>query len=241
MTINVRAKGANGEREVADLLQKVVNEVALNCGYTAPRIRRNVEQTQVGGEDLVGLPWYSFEVKRVERVDLDKWWEQTCVQARRKAPGATSWDALAKGGWRRLGASQGGDDLVGAGRAQQEATAASGAVLEAADGCTVGRGEARAGGTIQTVGGLALPRWAGGSMGGLLGALERLDVPRSGGPVVGGSREPVLVWRQNKRPWYVRAVLDVRIGAKTRPIVSDVSLDDWLEVFRADLGVKLRG
>lgn len=78
-------------------------------------------------------------------------------------------------------------------------------------------------------------------MGGLLGALERLDVPRSGGPVVGGSREPVLVWRQNKRPWYVRAVLDVRIGSKTRPIVSDVSLDDWLEVFRADLGVRLRG
>lgn len=242
MTINVRAKGANGEREVADLLQKVVNEVALNCGYTAPRIRRNVEQTQVGGEDLVGLPWYSFEIKRVERVDLDKWWEQTCVQARRKAPGATSWDALAKGGWRRLGASQGGDDLVRAGRAQQEATAAPGSVLEAADGQAVGRSEARAGGTVQAVGGLALPRWAGGSMGGLLGALERLDVPRLGGPVAaGGSREPVLVWRQNKRPWYVRAVLDVRIGAKTRQIVSDVFLDDWLEVFRSDLGDLLRG
>ena len=77
------------------------------------------------------------------------------------------------------------------------------------------------------------PQWAGGAMGGFLGALERPDVPRS----VGGSNEARKpVWRQNKRPWYVRAVLDVRIGSKTRPIVSDVSLDDWLEVFRADLG-----
>lgn len=101
--INARQKGARGELEVAAILQKVVTEVALICGLAAPTIRRNVEQVQVGGEDLVGVPWWSFEVKRVERVDLDKWWEQTCVQARRKAPGASSWDALAKGGWRRLG------------------------------------------------------------------------------------------------------------------------------------------
>lgn len=238
MGINVRAKGANGEREVADLLQKVVNEVALNCGYTAPRIRRNVEQTQVGGEDLVGLPWYSFEIKRVERVDLDKWWEQTCIQARRKAPGATSWDALAKGGWRRLVASQGGDDLSAAGTAGLGAMAGSGGVLRVAGGQAVGTGRMGDGEGVQAVGGLPLPRWAGGSMGGLLGALERVD---RGGPVSDAARRPVLVWRQNKRPWFVRAILDVRIGAKTRPIVSDVSLDDWLEVFRADLSSLLRG
>ena len=108
--INSRTKGANGEREVADLLQRVVTEVALLCGYVAPQIRRNTEQSQIGGEDLTGLPWWSIEVKRCERVELDKWWEQACVQARRKAPGSSSWDALAKGGWKRLaGTAQAGE------------------------------------------------------------------------------------------------------------------------------------
>ena len=102
--INVRNKGAIGEREVADILQAVVNKVAANCGYEAPRIRRNVEQTQVGGEDLVGLPWYSFEVKRVEKVDLDKWWKQTVTQAARKAAGANSWDSQVAGGWKKVAA-----------------------------------------------------------------------------------------------------------------------------------------
>ena len=85
--INSRQKGANGEREFAAVLQKVVNEVALLCGYVPPTIRRNTEQSQIGGEDLTGLPWYSFEIKRCERVELDKWWQQTCTQAARKASG----------------------------------------------------------------------------------------------------------------------------------------------------------
>ena len=70
--INSRQKGAAGEREVAKILQQVVNGVALQCGYVSPTIRRNTEQSQIGGEDLTGLPWYSFEIKRCERVELDK-------------------------------------------------------------------------------------------------------------------------------------------------------------------------
>lgn len=117
MTINVRAKGATGELEVAKVLQQVANKAALLCGYSAPTIRRNVEQSQVGGEDLVGLPWYSFEVKRVERVDLERWWEQTCVQARRKAPGGSAWEVAKLGGWKSLAAAEGSQEAAGEARA----------------------------------------------------------------------------------------------------------------------------
>lgn len=103
--INVRTKGAVGEREAAAILQKVVDEVFTKCGHEPPKLRRNVEQAQVGGEDLVGLPWYSFEIKRVERVDLDKWWAQTCIQAARKAPAASTAEAQRLGGWKALQAA----------------------------------------------------------------------------------------------------------------------------------------
>jgi hypothetical protein len=180
--INARTKGANGEREVADILQRVVNEVAIQCGYVAPRIRRNTEQSQIGGEDLVGLPWYSIEVKRVERVDLPKWWAQTVAQAGRKAAGSSSWDALVRGGWKQVAA---GGQGVGSGPSR-EAGAAPGqgeagrAVLGPADGFgAVGLGQAGFGqaGTegrtmpagVQEVqggpregNGLSLPVWATG-------------------------------------------------------------------------------
>ena len=181
--INARRKGATGELEVAAILQKVVTEVALICGLAAPTIRRNVEQVQVGGEDLIGVPWWSFEVKRVERVDLDKWWEQTCVQARRKAPGASSWDALAKGGWRRLGQ---------AAQAREAARVGSGEV-----GSARVAGERVDGPEAGSMGGLALPVWGvrrdmvsvqwesveGRSC--LVGLGAAVEARRAGGPVGG--------------------------------------------------------
>ena len=179
--INARTKGANGEREVADILQRVVNEVAIQCGYVAPRIRRNTEQSQIGGEDLVGLPWYSIEVKRVERVDLPKWWAQTVAQAGRKAAGSSSWDALVRGGWKQVAA---GGQGVGSGPSR-EAGAAPGqgeagrAVLGPADGFgAVGLGQAGTDELAMPEGvqevrkaleggkGLSLPAWAGGPVGG---------------------------------------------------------------------------
>ena len=128
--INSRQKGAAGEREVAKILQQVVNEVALQCGYVSPTIRRNTEQSQIGGEDLTGLPWYSFEIKRCERVELDKWWQQTVTQAARKAAGSSSWDALAKGGWRRLADAGGGSAGVGQGEHAPAREAAPGSSRE---------------------------------------------------------------------------------------------------------------
>lgn len=100
--INVRQKGANGEREVCDLLQPTVDHVAKECGVEAPRLHRNLMQYSVGGEDIVGLPWYSIEVKRCEKLELAKWWEQAVTQAGRKAATATAFEELAEGGWRRL-------------------------------------------------------------------------------------------------------------------------------------------
>jgi hypothetical protein len=185
--INVRAKGATGEREAANLLQKVVDEVYTKCGYVPPKIRRNVEQTQVGGEDLVGLPWYSFEIKRVERVDLDKWWQQTLVQAARKAPLASTAEAQRLGGWKTLQAADAartGAEAVGSAgsrEAARVAPAGPGEVGSAGlqDGRLLGAGGALAvpgwmvvggqGGSevgqcsneqCLSVGGLALPSWA---------------------------------------------------------------------------------
>lgn len=204
--INSRAKGANAELEVAKILQTVVNRVAIQCGYQAPTIRRNVEQCQVGGEDLLGLPWYSIEVKRCERVELDKWWAQTLTQARRKAPGATSWDALAKHGWKRIAASEaaavglaalgqveaarGASDALGAGEAARAGSGDVGSAPLAGGGSMSAREVLReAGGSAGLDAlrgylaaqagneGRPLPAWAaGGSLG-----LDR----SLGGPVAG--------------------------------------------------------
>ena len=212
--INSRAKGANAELEVARILQTVVNRVAINCGFTAPKIRRNVEQCQVGGEDLIGLPWYSIEIKRVEQVNVDKWWEQTLTQARRKAPGATSWDALAKHGWKRIAADAAAEAQAGLGQVEA-ARGASGeaAGLEAARaasgdvGSTVlaGGGSMSAREVLREAGssagldalrgylaaqagneGRPLPAWA---VGGSLGLDRSHGGPVVGPALVGGPRE----------------------------------------------------
>ena len=296
--INARTKGANGEREVADILQRVVNEVAIQCGYVAPRIRRNTEQSQIGGEDLVGLPWYSIEVKRVERVDLPKWWAQTVAQAGRKAAGSSSWDALVRGGWKQVAA---GGQGTGSGPSR-EAGAAPGqgeagrAVLGPADGLgqaglgQAGFGQAGTDGMAMPAGvqevrkvleggkGLSLPVWA---TGGLVGgstvdqdpreALRPLEGPQrdfmigrnavsspvetskslvgighaqgkeTGSKAAPVAREPVLIWRQNKQPWFVRCMLGIDLRQKRARIVADVSLDDWLEILRDGLAARLRG
>lgn len=204
--INSRTKGANGEREVAALLQRVVTEVALLCGYVAPEIRRNTEQSQIGGEDLTGLPWWSIEVKRCERVELDKWWEQACVQARRKAPGSSSWDALAKGGWKRLaGAAQAGEAArLGSGGGSGLAPEVGSPV--ASEAARALRVDEKAVGPIgptthETIGGVLVgvrggqggPLAAGGPSGGGEGrsVAGGLPLPCWGGPVqVGGPARP---------------------------------------------------
>lgn len=46
-------------------------------------IQRNLAQSDRGGHDLIGLPYYAIEVKNVEQFSLPKFWGQTVVQAQR--------------------------------------------------------------------------------------------------------------------------------------------------------------
>jgi Holliday junction resolvase len=66
-----RNKGANGERELARLLE----------GELGVAVTRNLYQVKHGGHDLEGLP-VALEVKRAERLALGAWWIQTCENAR---------------------------------------------------------------------------------------------------------------------------------------------------------------
>lgn len=79
-----RDKGQRGEREVAKLLQPHVAELYAHHGREVPKIQRNLSQTQDGGFDLSGLPWFAIEVKNYAEVTTGKlaaWWKQTEKQA----------------------------------------------------------------------------------------------------------------------------------------------------------------
>lgn len=271
MTINVRNKGANGEREVCDLLQPIVDAVAAQRGLVAPRLRRNVEQCQVGGEDIVGLPWYSIEVKRCERVELDKWWRQACVQATRRASGSTAWDALARGGWRvveagaREEAARRSQGRVGGGSTLPREVGVV-PVAQAVGGAPGGSGVPVAGGAFSANCGPAGPfigaDFAGGPFGawarsrGIVPAVNAGHLPGGlGGPVVHrptellnrlesapeGQREPVLIWRQNRQPWAVRCRVTVKAGVDSLCIDVDMPLDAWIGVLASELAVRLGG
>lgn len=70
--INVRNKGASGEREFCDWIKRNLILPELNS-----LVQRNLEQVRSGGADIIveGLP-FAFEVKRVESLALHKWWSQ---------------------------------------------------------------------------------------------------------------------------------------------------------------------
>tara|TARA_R110000751_G_scaffold154943_1_gene260024 strand:- start:5738 stop:6139 length:402 start_codon:yes stop_codon:yes gene_type:complete len=71
MTINVRSKGAGGEREFCEWL------FARGLVQTTPD--RNLEQVRAGGIDVIPVDHpFAYEVKRVEKITYfttyDKWW-----------------------------------------------------------------------------------------------------------------------------------------------------------------------
>jgi Holliday junction resolvase len=66
-----RAKGANGERELFNLLADRLGTV----------VRRNLSQTREGGADTISLPGIALEVKRQEELCVGSWWRQTVEQA----------------------------------------------------------------------------------------------------------------------------------------------------------------
>lgn len=90
MAINIRQKGAEGEREVVKLLTAIIVTVMRDLKYPEDEIiaaeksvQRNQNQTAVGGNDLNNTFGMSFEVKRQEQLAINTWWEQCCVAAKR--------------------------------------------------------------------------------------------------------------------------------------------------------------
>jgi hypothetical protein len=72
--INVRAKGATGEREFCKWLYDNMN---------VPMPTRNLEQVRSGGSDVIDIEPFFFEVKRVEGLLLDDWWRQVSVECKK--------------------------------------------------------------------------------------------------------------------------------------------------------------
>jgi hypothetical protein len=87
MGINIRQKGATGEREVIDLCTPIVREVYADLGIPFPEtppLQRNQNQTAVGGSDITNPFKLSIEVKRQEALSVNTWWTQ-CETSATKA------------------------------------------------------------------------------------------------------------------------------------------------------------
>lgn len=77
--------GKAGERELANLLNKLVSDCAVELGVPAPKplMSRNLSQTRDGGFDILAFE-FAVEVKRQETLAIDKWWAQTIASAGEK-------------------------------------------------------------------------------------------------------------------------------------------------------------
>lgn len=83
MSINIRQKGQEGEREIQRALEPIVRKVMEAGGYALPDkpiIQRNQNQSAVGGSDLSNTFGMCIEVKRQEQLSVNTWWKQ-CTDA----------------------------------------------------------------------------------------------------------------------------------------------------------------
>jgi len=85
--INIRQKGAGGEREIAKALNSIIQKCLREAGFdpaqiaaAATSVQRNQNQSAVGGNDLSHTMGMSLEVKRQETLSINTWWRQ-CVAA----------------------------------------------------------------------------------------------------------------------------------------------------------------
>lgn len=83
MAINIRSKGANGERELCTEMNWILAQVMRQLGYPEDQclkamssVQRNQNQTAVGGNDLANTFGLSIEVKRQETLSVNAWWKQ---------------------------------------------------------------------------------------------------------------------------------------------------------------------
>ncbi len=86
MAINIRAKGQNGEREVAAILEEIIRDALKHHKIEPPNIQivqRNQNQSAVGGGDLTNTCGLCVEVKRHENLAINTWWKQCVASAER--------------------------------------------------------------------------------------------------------------------------------------------------------------
>ena len=86
MALNIRQKGAGGEREIIALLEPIVRAKMLEFGLQVPDkpiLQRNQNQSAVGGCDLTNTFGLAIEVKRQEQLAVNEWWRQCCASAAR--------------------------------------------------------------------------------------------------------------------------------------------------------------
>lgn len=81
MGVNVRSKGATGERDAIRVVQTWADEVCELAGLPPVVLARNLEQSRSGGCDVVGIDWLALEVKRHENLAIPGWWRQAVRQA----------------------------------------------------------------------------------------------------------------------------------------------------------------
>jgi hypothetical protein len=81
--IDVRQKGAEGERQVIKMLTPIVIQVMQEMEFPTEKIQaaekmiqRNQNQSAVGGNDLSNTFGLSIEVKRQEQLAINTWWQQ---------------------------------------------------------------------------------------------------------------------------------------------------------------------
>lgn len=85
MGINIRTKGASAERDIANQMNAIVEQVCKEEGFPLPLkpvIQRNQNQTAVGGSDLSNPFGYALEIKRQEALSLNTWWKQCMVASK---------------------------------------------------------------------------------------------------------------------------------------------------------------
>ena len=83
MSINIRQKGQEGEREIQRALEPIVRRLMQAGGYPLPDkpiVQRNQNQSAVGGSDLSNTFGLCIEVKRQEQLSINTWWQQ-CTKA----------------------------------------------------------------------------------------------------------------------------------------------------------------
>lgn len=86
--LNIRAKGANAERDIATDLNAIIFSVMTSLNYSDKDldnrnyfVQRNQNQSAIGGQDLVNTYGFAIEVKRQESLSINSWWNQCVTSA----------------------------------------------------------------------------------------------------------------------------------------------------------------